>query len=162
MKRRSIRRYRPDPLDEDVITEILRAGMAAPSALNQRPWHFVTINDRSKLEAIMEVHPHSQMLREAPLAILVCGEPSKCKISEYMPQDCSAAVMSMLIRITELGLGGVWMGVHPNPEREKGIRSVLQIPDDVVPFALIAVGHPAEEKGPSGRYDEDRVHHNTW
>jgi len=162
LNRRSIRKYSSEPLDEEMLVEILRAGMAAPSAHNQRPWHFVVIDDRSKLDAIMVVHPHSQMLREAPMAILVCGEPSKSKVPEYLPQDCSAAVMSMLIRITELGLGGVWLGVHPNPDRENGIRSVVSLPDGVVPFAIISVGHPDEEKGPSGRYDEERVHRNNW
>ncbi|MDD3398412.1 MAG: nitroreductase family protein [Candidatus Methanomethylophilaceae archaeon] len=162
MNRRSIRKYSSEPLDEEMLVEILRAGMAAPSAHNQRPWHFVVIDDRSKLDAIMVVHPHSQMLREAPMAILVCGVPSKSKVPEYLPQDCSAAVMSMLIRITELGLGGVWLGVHPNPDRENGIRSVVSLPDGVVPFAIISVGHPDAEKGPSGRYDEDRVHRTNW
>lgn len=162
MNRRSIRRYLSKPLDEDNVSEIIHAGMAAPSAHNQRPWHFVLIDDRNKLDAIMDVHPHSQMLREAPLAILVCGDPSKSKVPEYLPQDCSAAVMSMLIRITELGLGGVWLGVHPNADRENGVRSVVSLPSGVVPFAIISVGHPAEEKGPSGRYDEDRIHHNVW
>ncbi len=72
-KRRSIRKYQTKDVSEAVIHEILTAAMCAPSAHNQKPWHFIVIKDREKLNAIMKVHPYSKMLKEAPVAILVCA-----------------------------------------------------------------------------------------
>lgn len=160
--RRSIRRYTENRVDEKDVMEILKAGMSAPSAHNQQPWHFVVIDNREIMEEIMAVHPHSKMLAGAPICILVCGDLSNMKAPEYLSQDCSAAVMNMLIRITELGLGGVWLGIHPNTHRENGIRKVVKLPSQIVPFALISLGHPAEEIGPSNRFDVGKIHRNSW
>ncbi len=162
LNRRSIRKYSSQPLEDGVLEEVVRAGMAAPSAHNAQPWHFLVIDQREILDAITGVHPHSKMLKEAPAAILICGEPALSKTPQYIQQDCAAAVMSMLIRISEMGLGSVWMGVHPVPEREEEMRALFKLPEGIIPFALIAVGHPAEEKGPSGRFMAERIHHNKW
>ena len=161
-KRRSIRQYTQEAVNETEIMEILKAAMSAPSAHNQQPWHFVVIDDRGIMDEIMIVHPHSKMLVGAPLSILVCGDTTNMKAPEYLAQDCSAAVMNMLIRITELGLGGVWLGVHPNAPREEGMRKVVKIPSHIVPFALISLGHPAEEILPSDRFDSSKIHQNKW
>ncbi len=158
--RRSIRKYTNEPVTEENLKTILEAGMNAPSANNRQPWHFVVVDDRAKLNAIMEVHPYSRMLAEAPIAIVVCGDT---KISaSYWPQDCAAATENILLAARALDLGTVWMGVYPGEERVNDIQALFNLPQHIQPLAIIALGHPAEAKGRVDRYKAERVHKNGW
>jgi nitroreductase len=162
LARRSIRKYTDEPIDDATVERLLRAGMAAPSAGNQQPWQFIVIRDRATLTRIAEWHPYARMLPTAPVAVLVLGDSSVAKWAGMWPQDCAACVENMLIEAESLGLGAVWLGVHPLPERESALREQLGIPEQVVPFAIVPFGRPAEHKEPSGRYDETRIHHERW
>jgi nitroreductase len=160
--RRSIRKYRSEPVSEEKIEIILKAGMNAPSAGNEQPWHFVVIDDRKLLNQIADFHPYAKMLYEAPQAIVVCGDPSLEKHKHYWPVDCSAATQNMLLAIQALGLGGVWIGVYPREHRMQKLKELLKVPDPVQVFAVIACGYPAEQKPPANRYRPERIHFNTW
>ena len=160
--RRSIRKYTPDAVSERDMEELLRAAMAAPSAGNEQPWHFVVITERKLLEAIADFHPYAGMARLAPAAILACGDPSLEKYPGYWVQDLSAAVENLLIAAHGKGLGAVWVGVYPTEERVAKMRELLRIPESIIPFALIPFGHPAEEKPPSERFIPERIHRNGW
>jgi nitroreductase len=161
--RRSIRKYTAGPITEGVLRELLEAAMSAPSAGNQQPWHFIIINDRKILDEIPSFHPHSHMLREAPAAILVCGDLRLEKHAGYWVQDCAAATENLLLAVHAKGMGAVWLGIFPREERVTGLRTLLSIPDHVIPFSLIPVGYPAESKSPRpDRYNVNRVHHNQW
>jgi len=158
--RRSIRRYTEEPVSEEQIKTLLEAAMAAPSASNRKPWHFVVITERETLGRLAEAHKYAKMLHEAPVCISVCGDQS---VSErFWVQDCSAATENLLIAATALGLGAVWCGVYPSQERVEAIGKILGIEAPVVPLNIIAVGHPAEEKEPRTQYDEGRVHIEKW
>lgn len=158
--RRSIRKYTDEAVSDDDLRTILEAGMNAPSASNRQPWHFVVVNARVKLNAIMEVHPYSRMLAQAPLAILVCGDTT---VSEsYWQQDCAAATENILVAARALGLGTCWLGVTPNAQRAPAIAQLFGLPDHVQPLNVIALGHPAEDKGRVERYSADKVHENGW
>jgi len=157
--RRSIRRYSADPVGEEDVKTLLEAAMAAPSAGNSQPWHFIVVTDRQTLDALAEVHTYGKMLFEAPLCIAVCGDPS---LSRHWVQDCSAATENLLLAVASLGLGAVWLGVHPEADRVAAIRKVLRIPESIAPLNLISIGHPAEEKEPRTQYDELRVHRGWW
>lgn len=161
-KRRSIRKYTAQPVAEEAVTNLLRAAMSAPSARDQRPWHFIVIRERALLDAIPGVHPHSQMLREASVAILVCCDPRLEKTEGYWAQDCAAATENILLAATAQDLGAVWLGVYPRQERVEGIRGLLGIPPEVIPFSLVPVGYPAEQKAPKGEIDPQKVHHERW
>jgi nitroreductase len=161
-KRRSIRKFTGERVPQETVTDFIRAGMNAPSAGNQQPWHFVIIDDRALLNEIPAFHPYAQMLHEAPVAILVCGDTRLEKHEGYWVQDCSAAVENILLEIVDHGYGGVWLGIYPRTERVEGLRKLLGIPDEIVPFALIAVGRPAEEKPPKNEFNKERIRHNTW
>jgi len=139
---------------------MLEAAMAAPSASNLKPWHFVVITDRQKLDNLAKVHPYGRMLLEAPLCIAVCGD--KTISADFWVQDCSAAAENLLLAATALGLGAVWLGVYPREDRVSAIRKVLNLPKTIVPLNLIPIGHPAEEKEPRTQYDELRVHREQW
>ena len=158
--RRSIRRYSAELVDQEDVRTMLEAAMAAPSASNRKPWHFIAVTDRQILDNLARAHPYGKMLLEAPLCIAVCGD--KTISSRYWVQDCSAATENLLLAATALGLGAVWLGVHPREERVNPIRKVLNIPENIVPLNLISIGHPAEEKEPRTQYDELRVHLERW
>jgi nitroreductase len=162
LSRRSVRKYTTEPVTDEHVERLLRAAMAAPSAGDQRPWQFVVVRDRATLAAITEVHPYARMLHEAPLAIVVCGDTELEKWLQFWEQDCAAATENLLVEAEALGLGAVWLGVHPLTERVEGLRRLLDAPGHVVPFAVVAVGHPAQRKPPSDRYDPARVHHDSW
>ena len=162
LTRRSIRNYTEEDVSDEDVERILRAAMTAPSAGNQQPWHFVVIRDRGTMERIMEVHPYSGMLSQAPVCIAVLAELEQEHHPGYWVQDCSAATENMLLAAHAIGLGAVWLGVHPRQDREDGIREILGLPDGVECLALVSIGHPAEHKPPARRYAESRVHRETW
>ncbi len=160
LARRSIRKYTDEPVSEEHITAMLEAAMSAPSGMNLKPWHFVVVSERERLDRLGATTKSWGMLKEAPLAVVVCGDPA---ISEkYWDQDSIAALENLLIAVSMLGLGGVWLGCHPNPERVGPVREILGIPEPVVPIAVLSIGHPAEEKEPRTQYDGERVHGNRW
>ncbi|MCK4345172.1 MAG: nitroreductase family protein [Bacteroidales bacterium] len=162
LTRRSIRKYSWEKITDNQIEIILKAAMYAPSAMNQQPWHFIVIDDREKLNLIMEVHPYSKMLKEAGLAILVCGDERLQLSKGYWVVDCGAATQNLLLAAHGIGLGAVWLGVHPREERKSGIRKIFHLPDHIQPFSLISIGYPAEEKPVPERFKPERIHKNTW
>ncbi|MCK4853391.1 MAG: nitroreductase family protein [Bacteroidales bacterium] len=162
LKRRSIRRYSGKPVDKSEIILLLKAGMYAPSARNEQPWHFIVIDKRDLLDRIREVHPYASMLSGAALAILVCGDENLELSKGYWSVDCSASTQNILLAAHALGLGAVWLGVYPRQERQDGIRKIFDLPAHIHPFSLISIGHPAEEKGLPDRFKEDRIRWNEW
>jgi nitroreductase len=162
LRRRSIRRFKDEAVGQDLIKKILAAGMAAPSAGNQQPWQFIVVKDRQACLKVSECSPYAKATADAPVAIVVCGDLSLEKHQGYWVQDCSAAVENMLLEITSLGLGAVWLGVYPRPDRVTYLQKYFVLPDNIVPFAIIPVGFPAQELPPANRYNEARIHNEKW
>ena len=160
--RRSIRSYTDQPVSDELMEQMLRAAMNAPSAGNQQPWHFVVIDDRDVLDTIREFHPYAEMLKQAPVAIAVCSETRGLMCEEHWGQDCSAAVENLLLAAHALGLGAVWLGVTPIQDRMDAAAGLFGLPEGIVCFALVAIGHSAEQKAPNDNYDPKRVHRNRW
>jgi nitroreductase len=142
--RRSIRAYQDKPMPPGLVDQVLTAAMHVPSAGGARPWQFVIITDRKLLQQIPTVHPHAPMAEQAPLAILVCGDPGHEKYPGNWPLDCAAAVQNLLLAAHALGLGAVWTGVYPQQERVEGFRRLLGLPKNVIPHSLVPLGYPAE------------------
>lgn len=161
-ERRSIRKYQDKKVEAKKIGKLLEAAVAAPSAGNEQPWHFVVIKDRERLDYLAEIHPYAKMLKEAPLAIAVCADLNKQKHQGFWVQDCSAATQNILLEAVSLDLGAVWIGCHPAEEREKAVSEYLEVPAGFKTLSLIAVGYPAEEKGKVDRLNEDIVHYENW
>ena len=162
--RRSIRSYADAPVTDDELDALLRAAMAAPSAGNAQPWHFVVITDRATLDAIPDIHPHAAMVKQAPLAIAVTAELAQEKYPGfgYWTLDCSAAVENLLLAARGLGLGTVWCGIYPRPERMEGLARLLALPEGVKAHALVVMGHPAQEFKRVDRFQPERIHANRW
>jgi nitroreductase len=160
--RRSLRSYEDRPVPGPVLREALAAAMSAPSAGNAQPWHFVVVEDRALLgELVRKFHPKGDL--GCPAAgVVVCGDPAEEKFKGFWPQDCSAAAENLLLAAHALGLGAVWVAVHPLAEREGVLREALGIPSHVVPLAFVPIGWPAESKPREDRYRESRVHRGRW
>ena len=163
-KRRSIRKYENREIPADMFNDLLEAAMAAPSAVAKDPWHFLLIRDRKTLDRIVEILPNGQMLRQAPAAIIICGDINKANINEvsYLLQDLSAAAENLLLAATALGLGSCWLGMHPRRDRLDGVRSLFSLPENIIPMCGIALGWPAEKKAPRTRFNPERVHLEKW
>jgi len=162
LTRRSIRRYTPQQVAEETVRQLLQAAMSAPSAGNERPWHFIVITDRRLLDEIPRFHPFAAMLKEASVAIVVCGDLRLEQYKGHWVQDCSAATQNLLLAAHTKGLGAVWVGIYPREDRVINVRKLLGLPDSVVPLCLVPLGYPAERIPSSDRYDASRVHSNTW
>ncbi|MCX6644967.1 MAG: nitroreductase family protein [bacterium] len=162
MTRRSIRKYTDKPVDDEQIETILKAAMYAPSASNRQPWQFIVIKDRALLDKVSEWHPYAKMIHEASVAILVCCDLSIQDARELAIQDCSAATENLLLAAHGLGLGAVWLGVTPRPDRMNGAIKQFGLPEHILPLALIPIGYPAESKPDPERYNPERVHNDRW
>jgi nitroreductase len=160
--RRSIRKYTAESVSEAAVETLLRAAMSAPSANDDQPWHFVVIRKRALLDQIPAFHQYAKMLAEAPLAILICGDEKAAGHQGYLIQDCSAAVENLLVAAHATGLGAVWLGIYPREPRIQGMRDLLGLPPQILPIALVAIGHPGERKPPSNRFKKDRIHLDRW
>ncbi len=136
--------------------------MSAPSAANQQPWCFVVVRKQEVLDGIPAVHPDAAMTPHASVVIAVCGDLTGLRFPGYWVQDCSAATENVLPAAHEIGLGAVWMGVHPTEDCVEGIRQLVGLPEHVIPLSLIAVGYPAEFPPAADRFDASRVHDDRW
>ena len=157
--RRSIRTFSAEGVTAAQVKSLLEAGMAAPSARDRRPWEFVVVTDEAVREQLAQTHQFSGVARRSPLVIVVCGHP---EVAPHWVQDCSAAAENILLAAVSLGLGAVWVCIHPALEREKHVREAIGLPIGVRPLCLIPVGHPAEEKPPRTRFEEAHVHYERF
>jgi nitroreductase len=162
INRRSIRKYKTNAVSQHQIEKLLQAAMYAPSANNLQPWHFVVVTERSTLNQIMDIHPYAKMLKNAPLAILVCADQQIEKTEGYWVQDCSAAIQNIMLSAYGMGLASVWLGVYPRQERMLSIKKLFSLPEHIHPLSIVAVGHADEQKELPERYLAERIHLNQW
>jgi nitroreductase len=162
LTRRSIRKYKKKTISDEILQKLLQAAFSAPSAGNQQPWHFVILDDRKILNVIHTFHPSARMITEADKAILVCGDLNLEKFKGYWMIDCAAAAENILLAAHSLGIGACWLGIYPRDGRVAGMRKLLQLPINIIPFALISLGYPAEIKAKEERYNKTRIHQNKW
>ncbi len=162
--RKSVRQYTSEPVSDEHIQTLLKAAMAAPSAVNYQPWRFVVVTERAQLDAMAEILPYARMLRQAPLAVIVCGETLwfEGKENMYWQQDCSAATQNLLLAAEALGLGAVWTGVYPDPDRTAQLSAFLGLPETVKPLCAIPIGHPAGEDKPKDKWKPENIHYGKW
>ncbi|MBQ7028452.1 MAG: nitroreductase family protein [Ruminococcus sp.] len=158
-ERISIRKYTDKPVESDKIQQILKAAMAAPSASNQQPWEFYVVSDKEKIRQLSLISPYAACAENAPLVIVPCYRTEGLRWSETVLLDLSAATENMLLEITSLGLGGVWLCAAPLEDRMSKTEDVLEIPENLRAFALIAVGYPSESRKQQNRFDQTRIHY---
>ncbi len=160
LSRRSVRKFKKDKISDEIINELLIAAMSGPSACNKRPWEFYVVTNEEKLKELKTASRFSKF--DAPLAIVVCGNLGRSlplQFSSYWIQDCSAATENILLRVTDLGLGAVWCGAHPQVRVEEKIREILEISKKEIPLNIIFIGYPDETHEARSQFEEKRVHH---
>jgi len=162
LSRRSIRKYDNRELSEEIMEDLIHYGMMAPSACNKQPWHFIIIKSREILDEIADFHPNGKMLKNTSSAILVCGDEVKAHDKGYWPVDCSAATQNILLAAHAKGLGACWVGIYPREERVSTMKRLMDLPEHIHAFSLIALGYPAETPISPKRFVESRIHLNTW
>ena len=164
LARTSIRSYQDRPVEQDKIENLLRAGMAAPSAVDKRPWHFIVVTDRQVLNGLAEANPNAGMAARAPLAIVVCGDKTRAltRVPDYWVQDVAAATENILLAAQGMGLGAVWTGTYPTTERVEKVTAVLNLPEHIVPFCTIVIGYPERYQAPKDKWDEGNISYNTY
>lgn len=162
LTRRSIRKFTHEIIKDTELSLLLRTGFAAPSAHNKQPWEFVVIKDDKLLNDFAKHHPYAKMLPEAGCGIVVCGNSEIQNDIGYLVADCAAAIENILLAAHALNLGAVWCGLYPTLERIRVSKEILNLPNTIIPVAVIAVGHKVETKQPRENYDEKKVHYNRW
>lgn len=157
--RKSVRTYLNKGVEKEKIEWMLRAGMAAPSGRDLRPWEFIVVTDRAKLDSMAAALPYAKMLTQARQAIIVCGDSVR---SSYWYLDCSAATQNILLAAESLGLGAVWTAAYPYEDRMQVVRKFTALPDSILPLCVIPFGYPATKEQPKEKFDEKKIHFETY
>lgn len=160
--RRSVRQYTDQRVSDADITEIVTAGMYAPSARHQLIWEFVVITDREKLKKLSEGLHTAPMAKSAAFGVAVCADLSRAASPDYWDQDCAAATQNILLACHDKGLGAVWVGMYPHAEREDVVKGICGIPAEIRVQSLILAGHPAAPAKREDRFDEHKIRFNDW
>lgn len=162
--RKSVREFTSEPVSDADIQTMLKAAMAAPTAINFQPWRFVVVSEREALDSLADQLPYAKMLKQAPLAIIVCGETLWMGGEEnpFWSLDCSAATQNLLLTAEALGLGAVWTAAYPDIDRCKAISEALGLPSTVKPLCVVPIGHPAGETQPRDKWKPENIHYGKW
>lgn len=162
LTRRSVRQFTDQIVTEQQVKQLLQAAIMAPSAMNAQPWHFIVCDDRALFQQFQQAHPYSKMLDQAPLMILICGDTEKQPGPFFYLEDCAAAAENLLLAAHQMGLGGCWLGIPPQSEREQQIARIFGLPSHIKPFCGIALGVPAAQPKQPERKLDGLVHKNIW
>lgn len=157
-KRVSMRTFLDIDVDDVIIERILRAGMTAPSAKNQRPWEFYVIRNKAILTALSTCTPYAGPLRNAPVAIAACYRTNDLAEAKMVELDMSCCCENMLLEAAEMDMGSVWLSFAPLPERQTAGEKVLALPENLKLFAVLPVGYPMAEAKQRDRFDPTRIH----
>lgn len=160
LNRKSVRAYTERPVEKEKLELLVRAGMAAPSSRDRRPWEFIIVTDRAVLDTLGNGLPLARMLKGTKQALIVCGDTVKSGNAWML--DCSAAAQNVLLAAEALGLGAVWTAAYPYPERMALVRNILHLPDHVIPLTVIPIGYPLGNEKTKNKFNQKQIHENEW
>lgn len=161
-KRHSVRKFKDERVPDDLIENLLKAGMQAPSSCNAQPWEFIVVSKKEDKEAISKMHKFAKPAAGASHLIITLGNLNEAKVIGMIEQDLGACNENILLQATHEGLGAVWLGFHPIEDRTLRLKEYLNIPDYCIPFSVICVGWPESEGEVKLRYDESKVHYDRF
>ncbi|HVN48705.1 MAG TPA: nitroreductase family protein, partial [Bacteroidota bacterium] len=163
-ERKSVRNFTGESIAQEELIELVKAGMAAPSAVNCQPWEFILVTEHATLDKLADALPYAKMLYKAGAAIIVCGVPELAhrKYHEFAVIDSTLASENILLAAEALGLGAIWTAAYPYPERIEPVRTILQIPENIIPLNVIPVGHPTGEDVPKQKFNKTKIHYEQW
>ena len=162
--RKSVRNFTGEPVTEMELDVLLKAAMAAPSAVNCQPWEFIVVTERRTLDALGDALPYAKMIYKAGAAIVVCGVPANAhkQMLEYAVIDSSLASQNLLLAAESIGLGAIWTAAYPYPDRMESVRTILQIPSDIIPLNVIPIGHPTGADQFKDKFNPEKIHKEAW
>jgi len=165
MTRVSVREFTGEKISEAQLDTLLRAAMAAPSAINKQPWAFIVVTDEAKIVALGEALPYSRCSNKPAVAIIPCGDLSKAipgEMANFWINDVSAATENLLLAAHAMGLGAVWTGLHPDMNRARMVQEMLGLPEHIIPLCVVPVGVPAEQPEIKDKFKPENIHYNGW
>lgn len=164
LNRKSVRRFTDEKVSKQDLEMIVKAGMSAPSGINLQPWELIVFDDQKTLDFMVDLHEYSKMFKTATAGIVVCGNMERTfeNCRDLWVQDCSACTQNILLAIEALKLGGVWLGIYPIKERCQKLTDYYNLPDNIIPFAVIAIGHPLIDEKSKDKWDDKKLHWNKW
>lgn len=161
-KRKSVRKFKDEKVDDGVIINLLKAGMQAPSSCNSQPWEFIVVSNEEDKLAISEMNQFAKPAANVSHLIITLGNLNEAKVIRMIEQDLGACNENILLQATYEGIGAVWLGFHPIEDRTLKLKEYLNIPDYCIPFSVICVGYPSQEMEVKLRYDESKVHFDKY
>lgn len=162
--RKSVRHFKADEVSNENLDILLKAGMAAPSAVNSQPWEFIVVTNRNVLDEMADKLPYSKMLFQATAAIVVCAVKEKAhhQLEEFAIIDATLASENILLAAEAIGLGAIWTAAYPYEDRQNIVRKALSVPDSIIPLNVIPIGFPTGEDAPKEKYNESKIHWEKW
>jgi nitroreductase len=151
--RRSIRRYKDQPVPEEKLLKVLEAARLAPSAGNRQPWQFVVVKDLSRKRMVAQAADEQDFVAEAGAVIVALGDPAVSK--QWYLRDPMTAVEHMALEAVEQGLGTCWIGAFDEAE----VRNILKIPESLSVVCILPVGFPDEAPAARSRKPLAQVFH---
>ena len=161
-KRHSVRKFRDEKVPDELIIQLLKAGMQAPSAGNFQPWEFIVVDKKEDKLAISKMHQFAKPAAGASHLIITLGNSNNSKFPQMIEQDLGACNENILLQATHERLGAVWLGFHPIEDRVLKLKEYLNIPDWCIPFSVICVGYPQKESNVKLRFDESKIHFDKY
>ena len=165
MTRVSVREFTGEKISEAQLDTLLRAAMAAPSAINKQPWAFIVVTDEEKIAQLGEALPYSRCSNHPAVAIIPCGDLTKAipgEMANFWINDVSAATENLLLAAHAMGLGAVWTGLHPDMNRARLVQEMLGLPEHIIPLCVVPVGIPAEQPEVKDKFKPENIHYNQW
>ena len=160
--RKSIRKFTGEVITEEKLKIVLEAAFSAPTANDFQSWEFIVVRDKEKLRKIADLHPYAKMFPEAGCGIIVCGNKDKQELLGFLAEDCAAAIENILIAANSEGLGAVWCGIYPMDKIVKEFENEFDLPVNIVPIGIVAIGNPGEKKDVVDRFDSEKIHYDRW
>ena len=160
--RKSVRSYTDEPVSPEQVETILKAAMAAPSGMNMQPWRFVVVTDK-KVKDKLAVG-FNKMIAKAPVVIIVCGKTTN-KLgapNKNWTADCAASTENLLLAVEALGLGAVWTACYPYEDRMNPTVEALGLPENISPYCIVPIGHPAGNDKPKDKWNPENIHYEKW
>lgn len=175
MSRKSVRTFTDQPVNDSVITELLKAAMAAPTGRNIQPWHMVVLKDTSRYDEIFGDNFNMSVYKQSAFIVVMCADTTVCRPPKDNPQgkpivqpnplwrdDLGACTENFLLAVEAHGLGAVWTACYPYTERMAPVRKALGLPDNIIPYCVVPVGYPGGDDQPKDKWKPERIHHENW
>ena len=173
MNRKSVRSFTGEALTDAQLETILKAAMAAPTAMNAQPWSFLVVTGDAK--ASIPGADRGDAIKTAGAVVIVCGETTLQRIprdnpdaapvtvpNQFWSQDCSAAAENLLLAVEALDLGAVWLSCYPNEGKCAAVKTAFGLPENVEPLCIVPIGVPAGEDQPKDKWKPEKIHYNAW